>query len=60
MLSQYPLLSQRLRNMYLSKQIHEDTLKGVCELEITDDISILILRIMVLSMLMNDKLCVHI
>lgn len=34
-LSRYPLLSQRLRNAYLSKQIHEDTLRGVCDLEIS-------------------------
>jgi hypothetical protein len=30
-LSRYPLLSQKLRNMYLSKQIHEDTLQGSCD-----------------------------
>jgi hypothetical protein len=34
-LSRYPLLSQKLRNSYLSKQIHEDTLQGSCDIEIT-------------------------
>jgi len=43
-LSRYPVLSQRLRNMHLSKQIHEDTLRGVCDLPITKyDISNVIL-----------------
>jgi hypothetical protein len=34
--SKYPLLSQKLRNAYLSKQVYEDTLRGACDIPISN------------------------